>query len=111
MIHHDPLASFEMHRFGLQIGSSAVIGGIVGFASKKVAKVVLVLVGLEIALLQALELYGLIDVKWSAINRIVASVQEMARDGTPPPDVMSILSSLSIGGGFVGGFLLGFKRA
>jgi uncharacterized membrane protein (Fun14 family) len=111
MIPQNLLMSLELQRFGLEVGSSAIIGGIVGFASKKVAKLLLILVGLELAFLQALEVYGLIDVKWNAINSGVASLQKMVQQDAPPPDVVTVLSSLSIGGGFVGGFLLGFKRA
>lgn len=111
MIPQNPLVSFELHQLGLEVGSSAIIGGIVGFASKKLAKLLLVLVGLELAFLQALEIYGVIDVKWETINASVGSLREMIRQDAPPPDVVTALSSLSIGGGFVGGFLLGFKRA
>lgn len=111
MIPQNPLTSLELQRFGLEVGSSAIIGGIVGFASKKVAKLLLILVGLELAFLQVLEVYGLIDVKWNAINSVVASLQKIVQQDTPPPDVVTVLSSLSIGSGFVGGFLLGFKRA
>lgn len=111
MIDYNSLASIELHKFGLEVGSSAIIGGIIGFASKKVAKLLLFFVGLELAFLQVLEIYGLIDVKWAAINGIAGSLQKMVQQDTPPPDLVTVLSSLSIGGGFVGGFMLGFKRA
>lgn len=111
MIQDTALASIELHRLGLEVGSSAIIGGIVGFASKKIAKLVLIIVGVEIAFLQALEIQGIIDVRWDAINTVVTEVQRMVGEGAPPPDVVAVVSSLSIGGGFVGGFMLGFKRA
>lgn len=111
MTPHTVLATGELHRFGLEVGSSAVLGGIAGFASKKIAKLLLVVIGLELALLQALELHGIIEVRWDAINAFVTGVQRTVEQEYPPPDLMAILSSLSVGGGFVGGFAVGFKRA
>lgn len=104
------LTSFELQRLGLEVGSSAMVGGIVGYATKKIAKLVLVFVGLELGLLRVLEIQGFVDVRWAEVQTVVDVLRTAVEDGTPPPDAMAILSPLSIGGGFAGGFVLGFKR-
>lgn len=111
MIQDIGLASFDMHRLGLEAGSSAVIGGLVGYATKKIAKLLLVIVGLEVGLLQALDMHGIVDVHWTRLNESIGVLQEIVRNETPPPDIMAVLSPLSVGGGFAGGFAIGFKRA
>lgn len=105
------LAAFDWQQFGVETGSSAILGGIVGFATKKVAKLVLVLIGLELLLLQALEIHGVIDVKWETLNRFVGGIQDTALNENPPAGLLDVLPSLSMGGGFAGGFLVGFRQA
>lgn len=104
------LATIEWQQLGMEFGSSAVLGGIIGFAVKKVAKLVLILIGLEILVLKILEIYGIIDVHWEGINSFVATIRRIFREADPVPRLPSVLPSLSIGGGFTGGFVAGFKR-
>lgn len=110
MIQEIGLASVDVHRLGLEAGSSAVVGGLVGYATKKLAKLLLVVVGLELGLLQVLDMHGIIDVHWTRLDEFVGTLQEVVRNGTPPPDLAAVLSPLSVGGGFAGGFGVGFKR-
>ncbi|MFB6173281.1 MAG: FUN14 domain-containing protein [Halobacteriales archaeon] len=100
----------NLQQLGLEFGTGAVVGGIIGFAVKKVAKIIAVIVGLELALFKFLESRGILQVDWSALGATFLEAGEVARGGQPPSWLMSILSTLSVGAGFTGGFLLGFKR-
>jgi len=97
----------DFAQLGLDLGTGAVIGGIIGFAAKKVATVIAVIVGLELALFKFLESRGILSVDW---ERLSAGVLDTATSATPPSWLMSVLSTLSISAGFTAGFLLGFKR-
>lgn len=105
------LASFEWPRFGMEVGSSVVVGGIAGFVAKKIAKLFLVLLGLELLFLRALEIHDVIEVRWGQFEGLVASVRNVALGETPPSGFLNALPSLTVGGGFAGGFLFGFRRA
>ena len=97
-------------QLGLEFGSGAVIGAIIGFAFKKIAKVIAVLVGLELAVFKFLESRGILTVDWEALTGGIVEVTEGATSSTPPSWVNTILSTLSISAGFTGGFLVGFKK-
>ena len=100
----------DPQQLGIELGSGAVIGGIIGFAAKKVAKVIAVLVGLELALFKFLESRGILSVNWDELSAGLLSTGEAAASGAPPDWIVTILSTLSISAGFVGGFMLGFKK-
>ena len=104
--------AFELNptQLGLEFGSGAVIGAIIGFAFKKIAKVIAVLVGLELALFKFLESRGILTVKWDELSGGFLKAGEVAASGTPPSWVNTILSTLSVSAGFTGGFFLGFKK-
>ena len=105
---------------GLELGSGAVIGGIVGFAAKKIAKLIAVLVGLELALFKFLETRGILEVNWDALSSQAGNVTQQAANATsggsnavgstPPSWMASLLSALPVSAGFTGGFLVGFRR-
>jgi uncharacterized membrane protein (Fun14 family) len=86
-----------------------VIGGIIGFAAKKLAKIIALLVGLELALFKFLESRGILSVDWAALSAGLLQTGGTATGG-PPGWLSTILSTLSISAGFTGGFLLGFRR-
>lgn len=100
----------QLQQLGVEFGSGAVVGGIIGFAAKKVAKVVAVIIGLELALFKFLESRGILSVDWSQLTAGVARASQDAAAGQPPSWLMTILSTLSVSAGFTGGFLLGFRR-
>ena len=100
----------DPRQLGIEFGGSAVIGGVIGFAFKKVAKIIAVLVGLELALFKLLESRGILTVDWGALSAGMIGVGEAAASSTPPSWIVSILSTLSVGAGFTGGFLVGFRR-
>ncbi|MFB6125230.1 MAG: FUN14 domain-containing protein [Halanaeroarchaeum sp.] len=95
---------------GLEFGSGAVIGFVIGYAFKKIAKVIAVLVGLELALFKFLESRGILTVQWDRLSGGLLKAGETATASQPPSWVTSIISTLSISAGFAGGFLIGFKR-
>ncbi|PSP62516.1 hypothetical protein BRC76_04390, partial [Halobacteriales archaeon QH_8_67_36] len=53
---------FSLQQIGLELGTGAVIGGIIGFAAKKIAKLIAIIVGLELALFKFLETRGILEV-------------------------------------------------
>jgi uncharacterized membrane protein (Fun14 family) len=104
------MVAIDPQQLGLEFGSGAVIGGIIGFAAKKLAKVVAVIVGLELALFKFLESRGILAVDWERLTAGMLGTADAAASGTPPSWVMTLLSTLAVSAGFTGGFLLGFKK-
>jgi uncharacterized membrane protein (Fun14 family) len=93
---------------GIEFGTGAGIGAIIGFAAKKIAKLIAVLVGLELALFKFLESRGILTVDW---DRLSGGMMQAAEVGATPPSWMNtILSTLSVSAGFTGGFLVGFRK-
>jgi uncharacterized membrane protein (Fun14 family) len=99
----------NFEKLGLELGTGAAVGGIIGFAAKKLAKVVAVIVGVELALFKFLESRQILDVNWDKLGATFLEAGGAAPD-QPPSWLMSILSTMSVGAGFTGGFLVGFKK-
>lgn len=95
---------------GLELGTGAVIGGIIGFAAKKLAKLIAVIIGIELAIFKWLESRGILTVDWERLTAGIVEVSADASAGTPPSWIESILSTLSVSAGFVGGFYVGFRK-
>lgn len=109
----DPFAlqmGIDPQQLGIEFGTGGVIGGIIGFAAKKIAKIIAVLVGLELALFKFLESRGILTVDWDQLSAGFLKASQDAAAGAPPSWIQTILSTLSIGAGFTGGFLIGFKK-
>jgi uncharacterized membrane protein (Fun14 family) len=105
------MVDVSLQQLGFELGSGAVVGGIVGFAAKKLAKIIAVIIGLELALFKFLESRGILTVDWERLTGgFVQMAQSAAQSGTPPSWLATILSTLSISAGFTGGFFLGFRR-
>ncbi|WP_135822660.1 FUN14 domain-containing protein [Halostella litorea] len=101
------MVAIDPQQLGLEFGSGALIGAIIGFAAKKIAKLLAVIVGLELALFKFLESKGILTVDW---NRLSAGLLQTGEKVQDPGWIAPILSTLSIGVGFTGGFLVGFKK-
>jgi uncharacterized membrane protein (Fun14 family) len=86
-----------------------VIGAIVGYAAKKLARVIAVLIGVQLALFVFLESRQIITVDWERLSGGLIGAS-MGVSPTPPSWLLSIISTMSVSAGFVGGFLLGFRR-
>jgi len=93
---------------GLEFGSGAVIGGLIGFAAKKVAKLVAVIIGVQLVIFRYLETREIIMVDWDALTRGLVASSEQA--GSSASYLESFISMLSVGAGFTTGFLIGFHR-
>ncbi len=92
---------------GFEFGGGAFIGAIMGYAAKKIAKLIAVLVGVQLVVFRYLESQGIIIVDWDALTAGIVSTSEYA----DPSYLESLVSTLSIGAGFTTGFLVGFRRA
>jgi uncharacterized membrane protein (Fun14 family) len=101
-----------VQQIGLEVGGGALVGGIIGFAAKKVAKLIAILVGLQLALFKFLETRGILQVNWEAITGAAnnATAGGGAVAASPPGWITSLLSALPVSAGFTGGFLVGFRR-
>ncbi|WP_136687791.1 FUN14 domain-containing protein [Halorhabdus amylolytica] len=107
------MVEFSLPQIGLEVGGGALIGAVIGFAAKKIAKLVAIIIGLELALFKFLETRGILSVNWDAISGAAGNATAAAGEGGAQVNswVMSILSTLPVGAGFTGGFLLAFKKA
>lgn len=103
MIDVDPTA------LGLEFGAGAVIGGLIGFATKKIAKLLAVIVGVQLMLFRYLESQEIVVVDWNRLSAGLVGAQGHA-EGTEIHWIESVLSTLSLGAGFTSGFLVGFYR-
>jgi uncharacterized membrane protein (Fun14 family) len=92
------------------LGFGGAAGLVVGYAAKKVTKVVAVLLGLLFILLQVLVYNDLITVNWNAVQHTAQQVWTDPNGVTLADRAWGILTAnLPFGGGFVTGFALGFK--
>jgi uncharacterized membrane protein (Fun14 family) len=94
----------------LQVGGSAVVGAIIGFAAKKVAKVLAIVVGLELVLFKFLETRGIVQVNWETLGGFAEALATQA-PGRAQSLVDTFVSTAGIGAGFAAGFYLGLSRA
>ena len=104
------MVDIGVQQVGLEIGGGALIGGIIGFAAKKIAKLIAIIVGLELALFKFLETRGILSVNWEAISGAAGNSTQTATSAQPPGWLTSLLSALPVSAGFAGGFLVGFKK-
>lgn len=94
----------------LEVGGSAIIGAVIGFAAKKVAKIIAIIVGIQLVLFKFLETRGILQVNWEKLG---GAFEGLASDapGQAQSLVDTFISTAGIGAGFAAGFFLGFKRA
>jgi len=103
------MVEFDPTLFGFQAGSGALIGGVIGYAAKKILKVVAVLVGLQLGLLAYLENQGIVTIDWAALQSF-SILPEAAASGGIPLAVTNALSVLPATGGVAAGAIVGFKK-
>lgn len=92
---------------GFQLGIGAVGGFIVGYAAKKISKLIVIVLGLGIIALLYLSTQGIININYDKLWNSIASSLSMA--GSAFSWVVGIVSILPFAGSFIAGFLLGFK--
>ncbi|USZ72623.1 FUN14 domain-containing protein [Natronosalvus halobius] len=100
MVNIDPTA------LGLEFGGGAAIGALMGFAAKKIAKLIAVIIGVQLVIFRYLESQGILIVDWGALSNGLIKTSEHA----DPTYLESLISTMSVGVGFTAGFLIGFRR-
>ncbi|MFC7154679.1 FUN14 domain-containing protein [Halomarina halobia] len=101
--------NIDVAQLGLDLGTGGVVGAVTGFAAKKVAKFVAVLVGVQLALFKYLESQRILVVDWERLSAGLLEAGGAASSSTPPSWVTSLLSTASVSGGFAAGFFVGFR--
>jgi uncharacterized membrane protein (Fun14 family) len=90
-----------------QLGVGAVGGFVVGYAFKKLAKVLIVIIGLFVAALVYLGVTGVISVNYDALWRAVSRLLGLATEAGSW--LVGFLSLVPFLGSFAAGAFIGFK--
>ena len=93
---------------GLEFGGGAVIGGVLGFATKQVAKLLAIVIGAQLMAFRYLESQEILIVDWNRLTAGLVGAQERAHEEIHWLE--SMLSMVSVGAGFTSGFLIGYHR-
>lgn len=97
----------------LPIGGEITIGGLLGFvtgyATKKIAKLVAVLAGLQLAVFKSLETRGVLEVHWEQLSGLTPKVGPIEAQASGY--LAELASAIPMGGGFTVGAVAGFKKA
>jgi len=101
--------SLDPTSLAVQVGTSALLGALVGFATKRVAKVLAVVVGVELVVFKFLQSQGVLVINW---NRLGGAFGALAGNTQQQADslLVTLVSTTAVGAGFAAGFVLGFKR-
>ncbi len=91
-----------------QLGIGGVSGFCVGYAMKKVAKIIAVFLGLVFIGLQYLAYKGVIAIDYTAMNDLASSL--IGEAGEAQGFIVAIFANVPFGTGFAGGILLGLKQ-
>jgi uncharacterized membrane protein (Fun14 family) len=92
---------------GYQLGIGGIGGFIVGFAFKKLSKLIVIVLGLFIAALLYLGIKGIISINYDALWNSIADSLGLAESAFSW--IVGVISLLPFAGSFIVGFLLGFK--
>ena len=90
-----------------QLGVGGVGGFVVGFAIRKLSKLVLILIGLFLLALIYLGARGIFNINYDALWSGLSSLLGLA--GSAFSWLISVISLLPFAGSFLVGFLLGLK--
>lgn len=90
-----------------QLGVGGIGGFVVGFAIKKLSKLVLILIGLFLLALIYLGARGIFNINYDALWSGLSSLLGLA--GSAFSWLISVISLLPFAGSFLVGFLLGLK--
>ena len=95
---------------GTDLGFGGVAGALVGYAAKKVTKVVAIVLGLAFITVQYLVYMKFVSVDWKAVQDTAEHVWTDPQGVTLADHAWQVLSAnLPFGGAFAVGFALGFK--
>lgn len=90
-----------------QLGFGGMTDFLVGYAAKKVVKILLVVLGVYISSLLYLDHQGFISINYGRLHDGFQSLAEMGRGGTTIPGLLT--ANIPFTGSFVTGLGLGFK--
>lgn len=91
-----------------ELGIGGIGGFCVGYALKKVAKIVAAICAMGFLGLQYLAYRGIVEINYSALNSWVMNM--LGEAGTLQVVITTILAQMPFGVGFVGGLALGLKK-
>jgi uncharacterized membrane protein (Fun14 family) len=92
---------------GYQLGIGGTGGFIVGYALKKISKLIVIVLGLFIAALLYLGVQGIIGINYEALRTAIANSLGMVESAFSW--IVELVSLLPFAGSFIVGFLLGLK--
>ena len=93
---------------GFEFFGSAVLGGVLGFATKQVARLLAVVIGVQLMTFRYLESQEIVIVDWSRLSAGLVETGQRAEERVHWLE--SMLSVASVGAGFTSGFLIGYHR-
>lgn len=99
----DPIASATT-----QLGFGTIVGFAVGYAAKKVVKLLLIFLGLFFVALQYLAFQGFITINYQKFQQAFEALAGRMMDSPPIPAF--ITAGIPFYGSFALGFALGFKK-
>jgi len=102
------MIGLDIQQLGLEAALGAILGGLIGYGFKKIATILAVVVGVQLAVFRFLEARGILTVDYERLTAGLLGHREAA--AVPPDWTVTILSTLSITGGFALGFFVGYKR-
>ncbi len=90
-----------------QLGLGGLGGFIIGYALKKISKIILVLIGLFIIALVYLGMKGIISINYDALLESISGLLGMAYAASSL--LVQVIALIPFAGSFVTGFLIGLK--
>jgi uncharacterized membrane protein (Fun14 family) len=112
--------NFDLGNLATSVGIGGGLGFLVGYAVKKIFKIILVLAGLSIATLSYLQLQGIVAVNWDKLDSAARGTLTGFNATSQLPAVAPALgeqiltamsnSGIPLTGGLAAGFAFGFSR-
>lgn len=90
------------------MGIGGIGGFCVGYASKKFAKIVAILLAIGFLGLQYLAYKGIVMINYSTLQSWIVSM--LGETGALQAFLTALIAQMPFGAGFVGGLVLGFKK-
>ncbi|MCS7386610.1 MAG: hypothetical protein NDF55_07770 [archaeon GB-1867-005] len=99
----------ELNAIIFQLGFGAIAGFAVGYAFKKLLKLLILILGLLTLALIYLQWQGILQVNYEQlVQKIESLIKGFAGEGTSI--VSQVVANLPFAAAFLGGFALGFKK-